>query len=375
MPGVPLSPAELRRYGRHLVLPEIGLAGQERLKAARVLLVGVGGLGSPAALYLAAAGVGTLGLIEFDLVDETNLQRQVLFGSSDVGRPKLEVARARLAEINPHVAIESHPARFDLDGALALVASYDLVLDGSDNFPTRYLVNDACVLAGRPDVWAAVHRFEGQLSIFAAPGGPCYRCLFPEPPPPGLVPSCAEAGVFGALPGILGSLQAAQAIQWIAGVGQPLVGRLLLFDSLAAVFREVRVPRSPDCPLCSDRPTQRGLVRYDDFCALPDAFELETTEVARRLAAGETIELLDVRLPHEREIAALPATHWIPLHELGRRFSELSRDRPLVVFCHVGGRSAQAVEFLRGQGFARAYNLAGGVDAWSRLVDPSLPRY
>ncbi|KAB2951763.1 MAG: molybdopterin-synthase adenylyltransferase MoeB [Thermoanaerobaculia bacterium] len=374
-----LSSAELRRYGRHLVLPEIGRAGQERLRSARVLIVGLGGLGSPASLYLAAAGVGTLGLVEFDQVDETNLQRQVLYGDPDLGRSKLAAALERLHAVNPHVRLEPHDGRLDVRNARALVAGYDLVLDGSDNFPTRYLVNDACVLEGRPDVWGAVFRFEGQASVFAAPGGPCYRCLFPEPPPPGAVPSCAEAGVFGALPGIVGSIQATEAIKWIAGAGEPLVGRLLVFDALAMSFREVRIPKSPDCPLCSERATQRGLVAYDDACATASGeevdFDLEPREAARRLAAGEALELVDVRLEPERAIATLPGARWIPLHELEARLEELPRDRALAVYCHTGGRSAVAVDFLRRRGFARAANLAGGIDAWSRQVDPSVPRY
>jgi molybdopterin/thiamine biosynthesis adenylyltransferase/rhodanese-related sulfurtransferase len=374
----PLTDAERRRYGRHLVLPEIGIEGQERLKAARVLLVGLGGLGSPAAVYLAAAGVGTLGLVEFDVVDETNLQRQILYGDADVGRAKLDAAVERLAAVNPRVELVAHRERLDLDNARALVAAYDLVVDGSDNFPTRYLVNDACVLEGRPDVWGAVFRFEGQAAVFAAPGGPCYRCLFPEPPPPGLVPSCAEAGVFGALPGVIGALQGVEAIKWITGVGVPLVGRLLLFDALAMSFHEVGVPRDPACPICSEHPTQRGLVRYEDACApaagWPD-FDIEPREVARRLAGGEPLELVDVRDAHELSLAALSGARWIPLHELGRRTAELPRDRPLILLCHVGGRSASATDYLRAHGFAQAYNLAGGIDAWSVDVDPAIPRY
>jgi len=374
----PLSPAELRRYGRHVVIPEIGLEGQQRLRAARVLLVGAGGLGSPAALYLAAAGVGTLGLVEFDRVDESNLQRQVLFGASDVGRPKLEAAAARLADVNPHVALELHPGRFDIDNALALVAAYDLVVDGSDNFPTRYLVNDACVLTGRPDIWGAVYRFEGQASIFAAAGGPCYRCLFPEPPPPGSVPSCAEAGVFGVLPGIIGSIQAAQAIQWLVGIGEPLIGRLLLFDALAMNFREVRLGKSPSCPICSPTPTQTGLIRYEEVCDVPESsdepFELTGVEVSRRLAAGEAVELLDVRTAREREVATLPGA-WIPLNELTERWREVPADRAVVVYCHTGRRSALATSWLRERGLARVYNLRGGIEAWSRDVDPTVPRY
>jgi len=372
-----LSNAELRRYGRHLVLPEIGREGQERLRAARVLIVGLGGLGSPASLYLAAAGVGSLGLVEFDEVDETNLQRQVLYGDPDLGRPKLEAALERLGEVNPHVRLEPHAGRLGLDNARRLVAAYDLVLDGSDNFPTRYLVNDACVLEGRPDVWGAVFRFDGQASVFAAPGGPCYRCLFPEPPPPGAVPSCAEAGVFGSLPGIVGSIQATEAIKWITGAGEPLVGRLLVFDALAMSFREVRVPKSPDCPVCSGHPTQTGLVAYDESCApgAEEDFDLAPRELARRLKEGEALELLDVRLAYERDLAVLPGGLWIPLQELADRTGELPRDRTLAVYCHTGGRSAVAVEFLRRRGFPRAVNLAGGIDAWSRKVDPSVPRY
>jgi len=371
-----LTSDELRRYGRHLVLPEIGREGQLKLKQARVLVVGAGGLGSPAALYLAAAGVGTIGLVEFDRVDETNLQRQILYGSDDVGRPKVDAARERLVAANPLIRIEAHAMRFDLDNARQLVAGYDLVLDGSDNFPTRYLVNDACVLEGRPDVWGAVFRFEGQASIFAAPGGPCYRCLFPEPPPPGSVPSCAEAGVFGVLPGIIGTIQAAEAIRWVTGVGAPLVGRLLLFDALAMRFREVRLPKSPDCPVCSDHPTQTSLIRYEDTCEMPeDAFEFDVTEIARRLQEGEPIELLDVRTAREREIAVLPGGSWIPLQELDRRWSEVPTDRPVVVYCHTGRRSAFATSFLRDKGIERVYNLAGGIEAWSRQVDPTVPRY
>jgi adenylyltransferase/sulfurtransferase len=373
----PLEPAELRRYGRHVVIPEIGVEGQERLKAARVLLVGAGGLGSPAALYLAAAGVGTIGLVEFDAVDVTNLQRQVLFGQSDLGRPKIEAAGERLADLNPHLRIEPHAARFDLDNALELVAAYDLVVDGSDNFPTRYLVNDACVLSGRPDVWGAVFRFEGQATVFGAPGGPCYRCLFPEPPPPGSVPSCAEAGVFGVLPGVVGALQATEAIKWLAGVGEPLVGRLLLFDALAMRFREVRLARAPDCPICGDEPTQRGLVRYEESCEMPeDGFEITPVDLARRLRAGEPITLLDVRTPREREVARLPGEElWIPIRELAERWGEVPADRPVVAYCHVGGRSIQATVFLREAGLPRVYNLTGGIDRWSREVDPEVPRY
>lgn len=370
------APDELRRYGRQIILPEIGIAGQRRLRDARVLVVGAGGLGSPAALYLAAAGVGTLGLVEFDAVDETNLHRQILFATRDVGRAKIEAAAERLGAINPHVRIERHPTRFDVGNALGLVAGYDLVVDGTDNFPTRYLVNDACVRAERPLIWGSVFRFEGQVSVFAAPGGPCYRCLFPEPPPPGLVPSCAEAGVFGALPGVIGSLQAAQAIQWITGVGEPLVGRLLLFDSLAGTFREVRLPKDLTCPRCAPGRSAAPLEAYSDVCEIPgDAFEIEALDLARRLGAGESIALLDVREAFERELAVLPRDLWIPLRDLPRRAGEVPADRPVVVYCHVGGRSARAVEYLRRSGRPRAFNLAGGIDAWSEQVDPSVARY
>ncbi len=371
-----LTAAELRRYGRHLVIPEIGKEGQEKLKRARVLLVGAGGLGSPAALYLAAAGVGTLGLVEFDVVDESNLQRQILFGTSDLGRPKLAAAAERLRDVNPLIEVVPHDARLGIDNALELVSAYDLVVDGSDNFPTRYLVNDACVLSGRPDVWGAVFRFEGQASLFAAPGGPCYRCLFPEPPPPGSVPSCAEAGVFGVLPGIVGTIQAAEVIRWVTGVGEPLVGRLLLFDALAMRFREVKLPKNPDCPICSEHPSQTGLVLYEDACAMPeDAFEIDVADLSRRLAAGEPLELLDVRTAREREIAVLPGGSWIPLQELEGRWQEVPESRPVIVYCHTGRRSAFATEMLRARGRERVYNLAGGIDAWSREVDPEVPRY
>jgi molybdopterin/thiamine biosynthesis adenylyltransferase/rhodanese-related sulfurtransferase len=379
-PSTPLTPAEIRRYGRHLVIPEFGRAAQERLKAARVLIVGAGGLGSPAALYLAAAGVGTLGLVEFDTVDESNLQRQILFSEDDIGRLKLDAGLERLAGVNPLVTLVPHRARFDLDNALELVSAYDLVVDGSDNFPTRYLVNDACVISGKPDVWGAVYRFEGQVSIFAAPGGPCYRCLFPEPPPPGSVPSCAEAGVLGVLPGIVGTLQASEAVKWLAKLGAPMVGRLLVFDALAAAFREVRLRQNPACPRCSEHPTLSGLVRYEEACAVPESasvesFEIQPAELARRRAAGEPIALLDVRTPVEREIAALDDPLWIPLQELGARWREVPTDRTVVVYCHVGGRSAQAAAFLRSQGLERVATLTGGIRAWSREVDPSVPQY
>lgn len=372
----PAAAEELRRYGRQLVLPEVGPAGQARLRAARVLVIGAGGLGSPAALYLAAAGVGTLGIVEFDRVDETNLHRQILFASSDVGRPKVEAAVERLAALNPQIQLVPHAVRFDLENALEMVSAYDLVVDGSDNFPTRYLVNDACVRAGRPVVHGAIFRFEGQLSIFAAPGGPCYRCLFPEPPPPGTVPSCAEAGVLGALPGIVGSLQAAQALQWLLGIGTPLVGRLLSFDSLGGTFHELRFERDAGCPVCAPGAADRPLRREEAVCELPtEAFDLEPEELARRLADGERVVLLDVREAVEREVVTLPDALWIPLRELPKRLDEVPADAPVVVYCHLGGRSARATRLLRDTGHIRTWNLAGGIDAWSCRIDSSLSRY
>lgn len=382
----PLDAEGLRRYARHLSLPEVGVAGQERLAAGSVLLVGMGGLGSPAALYLAAAGVGRLGLVDFDVVDRSNLQRQVLYGEADVGRSKLEAAAERLRAANSGLALELHERRIGRGNARELVAGYDVVVDGTDNFPTRYLVHDACYFAGRPYVYGSIFRFEGQASVFARGRGPCYRCLFPEPPPPGSVPSCAEAGVLGVLPGIIGSIQANEALKLLLGIGEPLVGRLLLFDALAMRFREVKLKRDAGCPLCGDRPTQHELVEYDDSCAVTETiagaaggaavdFDIAADEVARRAAAGEAFILLDVRLEHELLLARLPEALWIPLHELPRRLGEIPPDRPVYALCHLGQRSAAATTLLREQGFAGARNIAGGIDAWSRLVDPGVPRY
>ncbi len=390
--GQTLTHAEIRRYGRHLVLPEVGREGQERLKRARVLLVGVGGLGSPAALYLAAAGVGTLGIAEFDTVDETNLQRQILYSASDVGRPKIEAAAERLKDTNPYVEVEAHGVRLDVSNALELVSSYDLVIDGSDNFSTRYLVNDACVMAGKPDVFGSIYRFEGQVSVFCTQEGPCYRCLFPEPPPPGVVPSCAEAGVLGVLPGIIGSLQANEALKLILEKGKPLIGRLLLFDALASSFRELALPRDQACSVCGSNPTRTTLEQYDETCPSPET--AETPEVSghgSRAAArgiditpaqlqewlGNAAELtvLDVRTPVEVQICRLEDSTWIPMHELGERWGELDRERRAVVYCHHGTRSAQVVRFLRAQGLSNVWNLAGGIDQWSLDVDPGVPRY
>lgn len=381
-----LTPAEIRRYGRHLVMPEVGSEGQERLKGARVLLVGIGGLGSPAALYLAAAGVGHLGIVEFDRVDESNLQRQILYGSSDVDRPKLEVAVERLAEINPHVEVAPIDGRLSSANARELVAAHDVVVDGSDNFPTRYLVNDACVLTGTPDVSGSVLRFEGQVSVFAASGGPCYRCLYPEPPPAGQAPSCAEAGVLGVLPGIIGTLQAHEAIKLVLGLGSPLVGRLLVFDGVHLRFREIAVPKDPRCAMCSKNAEQRELIDYDDFCASEVtmdgnagadvlSFDITPAELQRRSQQDGAPRIIDVRTPMEFSLARIEGSTLLPLNELAQRFDELDPNEEIAVLCHHGPRSSQAVAFLRQRGFAKARNVAGGIDAWSREIDSGVPRY
>jgi len=378
-----LDAADLRRYSRHLVMPEVGPEGQERLKAARVLIVGAGGLGSPAALYLAAVGVGTLGLVDFDQVDESNLQRQVLYGQGDIGRPKLEVAISRLSDLNPLIELRPHPVRLEASNALEIIDHYDVVVDGSDNFATRYLVNDACVLSGKPDVYGSIFRFEGQVSIFWGARGPCYRCLFPEPPPPGLVPSCAEGGVLGVLPGVVGSLQASEAIKLVLGIGESLVGRLLLFDALAMEFRQVDLSKSDDCPICGDQPTQRELIDYDQFCGAAQPapkegildFDISVLDLKRLQEEKNEHVLLDVRTPREQQVACIEGSILIPLNELPGRLDELDPEVELVVHCHHGPRSTQAVMFLRGNGFDKARNLVGGIDAWSERVDPDVPRY
>jgi molybdopterin/thiamine biosynthesis adenylyltransferase/rhodanese-related sulfurtransferase len=377
-----LDAPEIRRYSRHLIMPEVGMEGQRRLKAAKVLMIGAGGLGSPLGLYLAAAGVGTLGVADFDVVDETNLHRQVLFGRSDVGRPKLDAALARLHEVNPHIQLVPHKLRLDSSNALELFAPYDIVVDGTDNFPTRYLVNDACVLTGKPNVYGSIFRFEGQVSIFWGARGPCYRCLFPEPPPPGLVPSCAEGGVLGVLPGIIGSLQANEVIKLIVGAGDPMIGRLLLFDALKMKFRELKLRKDPNCPICSEHPTQRELIDYAEFCGIPaedenvaNEFDIQVDELKRWRDEGRDLTLLDVRTPQEWQIARIEGAKLIPLQDLPDRLGELDSAANLVVFCHHGPRSTQAVRFLRQIGFARARNLAGGIEAWSRDIDRSVPRY
>jgi adenylyltransferase/sulfurtransferase len=375
-----LTRDEMLRYSRHITLPEVGLDGQERLKRARVLCIGAGGLGSPAVLYLAAAGVGTLGLVDFDEVDVSNLQRQIIHGTSDVGRLKLDSARDRVADINPHVRIEAHPTSLTAANAIELVSAYDVILDGTDNFPTRYLVNDACVMASRPNAYGSIFRFEGQASVFAAPGGPCYRCLHPEPPPPDLIPSCAEGGVLGVLPGIIGTIQATEAIKLILGVGEPLVGRFLIYDALRMRFRELKLSRDPDCPVCGRNPRIRELQAYEQACR-PAQAEMEglgdmtAVELKSRMDAGNPPIVVDVREPHEFGICRIPGAILIPLGELASRTGELDPASEIVLQCRSGARSARAVALLRDRGFGRARNLAGGILAWIDQVDPTQPKY
>jgi sulfur-carrier protein adenylyltransferase/sulfurtransferase len=387
-PPASLTPQETLRYARHLILPEVGTDGQARLKGSRVLVVGAGGLGSPVSLYLAAAGVGTLGLVDFDVVDASNLQRQIIHGSSDVGRLKLDSARESLREVNPHVDVEEHPVRLTSENALEIMREYEVVVDGTDNFPTRYLVNDACVLLGIPYVYGSIFRFEGQASVFAAPGGPCYRCLFAEPPPPGLVPSCAEGGVLGVLPGIVGTIQAMEAIKLLLGIGDSLAGRLLIFDALRMTFRELKLRRDPECPVCGDDPSVTELIDYERFCGITpedgtvqetkeEGFEISVTELQKRLDEGAPLTLIDVREPYEWDIGNLgpQGARLIPLGELAERFAEIENQGEVIVYCRSGARSGRAVEFLRERGFAGALNLAGGILAWSDEIDPSIPKY
>jgi len=388
-----LSSEELQRYSRHLTLPEFGKAGQEKLKNASVLLVGAGGLGSPAATYLAAAGVGRIGLVDFDTVEASNLQRQILYGTSDVGRSKLEAATERLEDLNPHVEIERHELRLTSDNALDVIDDYDVVADGTDNFPTRYLVNDACVMTGTPNVYASIFRFEGQVSVFATEDGPCYRCLYEEPPPPGLVPSCAEGGVLGILPGFIGTLQATEVIKLLADVGDPLVGRLLMVDALDMNFRTVNVPTNPDCPVCGDDPSVTELIDYEAFCGIPQddssangtaddvstdnsVPEVSVHDLKQRRDGGDAPFVLDVREPYEAEIASINADQLIPVDQLADRLDELEADanEEIVVHCRSGGRSAKATKLLREKGY-EASNLAGGVLAWSDEIDPDVPQY
>jgi len=376
-----LSHEEILRYSRHLLLPEVGVAGQEKLKAARVLLVGVGGLGSPAALYLAAAGVGTLGLVDSDALDVTNLQRQVLHGTAGVGRSKLDSARARLADLNPHVQVEPFATRLTSANAFDILRDFDVIVDGSDNFPTRYLVNDACVLLGKPNVYGSIFRFDGYASVFDARTGPCYRCLYADPPPPGLVPSCAEGGVLGVLPGIIGSIQALEAIKLVLGAGQSLVGRLLTFDALKLRFREVTVEKDPACPICGTHPTVTELIDYEAFCgygvvgAGSGEREIEVMTLRAERERNPALVLLDVREPFEHDIAAIPGSQLIPLGELPARLRELDGHAAIVAYCHHGLRSARARDILLAAGFGNVRSLAGGIDAWAVNVDPTLPRY
>jgi adenylyltransferase/sulfurtransferase len=383
--GLPeLSREEMVRYGRHLVLPDVGVEGQRTLKAARVLLVGAGGLGSPLALYLAAAGVGTLGLVDFDMVDASNLQRQVLHGTKDIGRSKLDSARERIRDINPNVTVEPHETRLTSANALEILSEYDVLVDGTDNFATRYLTNDACVLLGKPNVYGSIFRFEGQASVFATADGPCYRCLYPAPPPPGLVPSCAEGGVLGVLPGIVGTIQATETLKLLLGIGEALIGRLLLIDALGARFRTMRLERDPACPACGTREI-RELIDYDEFCsgrsngaaAESDTAVREITpaDLAARMARGEALDLIDVREPWEWEVARIPGARLVPLGTLAGAIDALDRNRDIVLHCHKGIRSARAVQQLQAAGVTRVWNLAGGIARWSDDVDATVPRY
>ncbi len=382
-----LSPNEVARYSRHLIMPEVGMEGQQRLKAAGVLLIGAGGLGSPLALYLAAAGVGRIGLVDFDVVDFSNLQRQIIHGTPDVGRPKLQSAKDRIEAINPEVRLDLYETRLTSANALSIFEPYDLVIDGTDNFPTRYLTNDACVLLKKPNVYGSIFRFDGQASVFWPPHGPCYRCLYPEPPPPGEVPSCAEGGVLGILPGLIGCIQATEAVKLILGKGSPLIGRLLLYDALEMRFQEFKVRRNPKCPVCGDRPTVTKLIDYEQFCGVRGQeapasaaggmkmAEITAPELKRRLDRGEDLFILDVRNPPEFQICRIPGSTLLPLPELPQRVGELDRSREMVVHCKSGMRSAKAIDFLRQQGFTKLTNLQGGILAWAEQVDPGMPRY
>jgi molybdopterin/thiamine biosynthesis adenylyltransferase/rhodanese-related sulfurtransferase len=377
-----LSSDEILRYSRHLILPEVALEGQQRLKASRVLLIGAGGLGSPLALYLAAAGVGTIGLVDFDVVDVTNLQRQIVHGSKDVGRPKLESARDRLKDLNPHVHVEGYETRLTSENALEIVRDYDIVIDGTDNFATRYLTNDACVILGKPNVYGSIYRFEGQSSVFATEDGPCYRCLYPEPPPPGLVPSCAEGGVLGVLPGLVGTIQATEGIKLLLGIGEPLIGRLLLIDALSMQFRTMRLRKNPNCPACGTHEI-RELIDYDQFCGIggdplqdPHGIpEITPAELAAKQQRRDDFDLIDVREPHEWAIAKIPGARLVPLGTFTESLASFDSARDIVVTCKMGGRSAKAVRQLQAAGFKKVWNLAGGILRWSDDVDPSVPKY
>jgi sulfur-carrier protein adenylyltransferase/sulfurtransferase len=380
---VHLSNDEILRYSRHLIIPEVGMKGQKKLKSGSVLLVGAGGLGSPLALYLAAAGVGRIGIVDFDVVDVTNLQRQVVHSTADVGATKLASARRRIEGLNPYVTVEPHEERLSSANVLEIFSRYDVIVDGTDNFPTRYLVNDACVLLSKPNVYGSIFRFDGQVTVFDARRGPCYRCLYPAPPPPGLVPSCAEGGVLGVLPGIVGTLQALETIKLLLGAGEPLIGRLVLFDALQFKFRELRLRKNPECPICGNSPSIHALIDYEQFCGIPGSehtggngrsHEITVEAFKSRIDKGDDLFVLDVREPHEYEIVNIGA-HLIPLGDLPARVHELDSSREIVVHCKMGGRSAKAVDFLRKSGFAKVLNLVGGIDAYAARVDKRLPRY
>ena len=380
-----LSNQEVARYSRHLIMPEVGMDGQLKLKAASVLCIGAGGLGSPVAMYLAAAGVGRLGIVDFDVVDYSNLQRQVIHGTPDVGRPKLDSARDTLNAINPEVHIETHDVALSSSNALDVLGGYDVIVDGTDNFPTRYLVNDACVILGKPNAYGSIFRFEGQASVFAAKDGPCYRCLYPEPPPPGLVPSCAEGGVLGILPGVVGTIQATETVKLIMGVGEPLIGRFLVYDALRMRFRELKLRKDPDCPVCGDNPTVTELIDYEQFCGITPAApapepavradDATVEQLKTRLDSADGVFLLDVREPQEYQICSIPGSTLIPLGDLPARLHELEGHGEMIVHCKSGVRSAKAVKLLREAGFAQAKNLRGGILRWIDAVDPSLPKY
>lgn len=381
---VELSKDEILRYSRHLIMPDVGMAGQKKLKAASVLIIGTGGLGSPLSLYLAAAGVGRIGLVDFDQIDFTNLQRQVLYHTSDVGRPKIQVAKERINAINPHVEVAVHEARLTSENALDILKAYDVIIDGTDNFPTRYLVNDACVLLKKPNVYGSIFQFEGQATVFDASRGPCYRCLYPAPPPPGLVPSCAEGGVLGILPGIIGVIQATETVKLIIGKGEPLIGRLVLYDALAMKFRELKLRKSPTCPICGPHPTVTQLIDYQEFCGLRGVeaasaiqdgqWEITVPELKRLMDRGE-VRLIDVREPHEWEICRIEGAELVPLSRFAEEIHKLDSSQSLVLHCHFGQRSMKALQFLRQAGFTKLKSLKGGIDAWSTEIDPTVPRY
>jgi len=384
MSEVTLSNEEIARYSRHLIMPEVGMAGQRRLKQGSVLLIGTGGLGSPLALYLAAAGVGHIGLVDFDVVDASNLQRQIVHGTSTVGVAKTESAKRRLQDLNPYIEITTYETRITSQNALDLMRPYDVIVDGTDNFPTRYLTNDACVLLGKPNVYGSIFRFEGQATVFSTrDGGPCYRCLYPEPPPPGLVPSCAEGGVLGVLPGVIGTIQATEVIKLLIGIGEPLIGRLLLYDALSMRFRELKLRRNPSCPVCGDHPTITALIDYEQFCGivpeeqtLSNQFEITPRELAEWLERPDRPFLLDVRNPYEVAIASIPGTDkLIPIDQLPERINELDPSREMVVYCRSGARSGRSVELLKSVGFRKVKNLVGGILRWADEVDPSVPKY